>query len=90
MRDAKYLRTHAELCLKIAHQMSDETTADKLRAEADRHLAEAAEIESRPALSNKNRSRAELVGRLVDRPESTLRSCRCSDRQMRNQRIGCC
>jgi hypothetical protein len=46
MRDAKYLRTQAELCLKIARQMSDETTADKLRAEADRHLAEAAEIES--------------------------------------------
>jgi len=47
MRDAKYLRAQAELCLRIARQMSDETTADNLRAEAARHhAAEAAEIES--------------------------------------------
>jgi hypothetical protein len=46
MRDARYLRAQAELCLKIARQMSDETTADNLRAEAARHHAEATEIES--------------------------------------------
>ena len=33
MRDARYLRAQAELCLRIARQMSDETTADNLRAE---------------------------------------------------------
>ena len=48
MRDARYLRAQAELCLRIARQMSDETTADNLRAEAARHHAEseADEIES--------------------------------------------
>ena len=46
MRDARYLRAQAELCLRIARQMSDETTADNLRAEAARHHAEATEIES--------------------------------------------
>ena len=45
MRDARYLRAQAELCLEIARQMSDETTADNLRAEAARHHAEADEIE---------------------------------------------
>ena len=46
MRDARYLRAQAELCLRIARQMSDETTADNLRAEAARHHAEADEIKS--------------------------------------------
>jgi hypothetical protein len=43
MRDAKYLRAQAELCLEMARQMSDQTTADNLRAEAARYHAEAAE-----------------------------------------------
>ena len=46
MRDARYLRAQAELCLKIARQMSDKTTAGNLRAEAARHHAEADEIET--------------------------------------------
>lgn len=46
MRDAKYLRSQAELCLEMARQLSDETTADNLRAEAARYHAEAAENES--------------------------------------------
>jgi len=46
MRDARYLRAQAELCLETARQMSDQTTADSLRAEAARYQAEAAEIET--------------------------------------------
>ena len=46
MRDARYLRAQAELCLEMARQLSDETTADNLRAEAARHHAEADEIET--------------------------------------------
>jgi hypothetical protein len=46
MRDARYLRAQAELCLEIARQMSDQTTSENLRAEAARYHAEAAEIET--------------------------------------------
>jgi hypothetical protein len=46
MRDARYLRAQAELCLEMARQMSDQTTADNLRTEAARYHAEAAEIET--------------------------------------------
>ena len=46
MRDAKYLRAQAELCLEMARQMSDQTSADNLRAEAARYQAEATEIET--------------------------------------------
>jgi hypothetical protein len=49
MRDAKYLRAQAELCLEMACQMSDQTTADNLRAEAARYHAEAAESEHQPS-----------------------------------------
>jgi hypothetical protein len=45
MRDARYLRAQAELCIEIARQMSDRKTAENLRAEAARHHAEANEIE---------------------------------------------
>jgi hypothetical protein len=45
MRDARYLRAQAELCLEIAHQMSDRGAAEKLRADAAHYHAEAAEIE---------------------------------------------
>ena len=46
MRDARYLRCQAELCLQIAHQVSDAASAENLRAEAARYHAEAAEIET--------------------------------------------
>jgi hypothetical protein len=46
MRDAKYLRAQAELCLEMAPQVSDAKTADNLRVEAARYHAEAAEIET--------------------------------------------
>ena len=45
MRDARYLRAQAELCLQVASQMSDSKAAEKLRAEAARYHAEAAEID---------------------------------------------
>ena len=46
MRDARYLRAQAELCLEMARQMSDQTASENLRAEAARYHAEAAEIET--------------------------------------------
>jgi hypothetical protein len=46
MRDARYLRAQAELCLEMARQVSDRATSDNLRAEAARYHAEAAEIET--------------------------------------------
>jgi hypothetical protein len=46
MRDARYLRAQAELCLEMARQVSDQTTSDNLRAEAARYQAEVAEIEA--------------------------------------------
>jgi hypothetical protein len=46
MRDARYLRAQAELCLEMARQVSDRAIADNLRAEAARHHAEATEIET--------------------------------------------
>jgi hypothetical protein len=46
MRDARYLRAQAELCLEMARQMSDQRTCDNLRAEAARYHAEAAEIKT--------------------------------------------
>ena len=46
MRDARYLRAQAELCLEMARQMSDPGASEDLRAEAARFQAEADEIES--------------------------------------------
>jgi hypothetical protein len=46
MRDARYLRAQAALCLEMARQVSDRATAVNLRAEAARYQAEAAEIET--------------------------------------------
>jgi hypothetical protein len=46
MRDARYLRAQAELCLEMARQVSHRATADNLRAEAARYQAEVAEIEA--------------------------------------------
>jgi hypothetical protein len=46
MRDARYLRGQAELCLEMARQVSDPRTAENLLAEAARYQAEAIEIET--------------------------------------------
>ena len=46
MRDARYLRAQAVLCLEMARQVGDRATSDNLRAEAARYHAEAAEIEN--------------------------------------------
>ena len=46
MRDAQYLRVQAELYLEMARQIGDRAAADSLRAEAERHHAEATEIET--------------------------------------------
>jgi hypothetical protein len=45
MRDARYLRAQAELCLEMAWLISDRTACENLRAEAARYRAEAAAIE---------------------------------------------
>ena len=44
MRDARYLRAQAELCLEMAKQVSDRAASENLRAEAARYHSEAAEI----------------------------------------------
>ena len=46
MRDARYLRAQAELCLEMARQMSDQIASENLHAEAARYHAEAIEIET--------------------------------------------
>jgi hypothetical protein len=45
MPDAQYFRAQAELCLEIARQMSQSRDAERLRADAARYHARAAEIE---------------------------------------------
>ena len=45
MRDARYLRAQAELCLQIARQISDSKAAEQLRVDAARYHDEAAAIE---------------------------------------------
>ena len=47
MRDARYLRAQAELCLEIARETSDRKPAENLRAEAARYHAEATQIEGK-------------------------------------------
>ena len=54
MRDAQHLRAKAELCLKIAGQMSDRRAAKDLQAEAALHYAEAAEIEAGEQVGSKD------------------------------------
>jgi hypothetical protein len=46
MRDARYLRAQAELCLEMAWQISDRVASEKLRADAARYQAEAAAMEN--------------------------------------------
>ena len=53
MGDAQHLRAQAELCLKIARQMSDRRAAEDLQAEAAHHLTEAADIEDAEQLGSK-------------------------------------
>jgi hypothetical protein len=45
MQDAKRLRARAELCLKIAQQMSDCIAATEMHARAADYLARAVEME---------------------------------------------
>ena len=45
MRDARYLRAQAEFCLEMARQMSDRQTAERLKMQAARYHAEAADLE---------------------------------------------
>jgi hypothetical protein len=45
MRDAKYLRKQAELCLEIACQLSDPAAAQRVRLNAATFLAQAESIE---------------------------------------------
>lgn len=80
MRDARYLRAQAELCLEMARQVSDQTTSDNLRAEAARYQAEVAEIED---VGAKGTPGAELIPRLKgsmsalvkSRPNSSRTGC---------------
>jgi hypothetical protein len=45
MRDAKYLREQAELCLEIARQLSDPEAAQRVRLNDADYLAQAKIIE---------------------------------------------
>jgi hypothetical protein len=45
MRDAKYLRDQAELCLEIARQLSDPAAAQRVRLDAAAFLTQAENIE---------------------------------------------
>jgi hypothetical protein len=46
MQDARYFRTQAEFCLKLAVQVSDLHAAENLRVAAANHFARAMEIEA--------------------------------------------
>jgi len=46
MDDAAYLRSQADLCLRIAHQMSDPKVAEGLRVTAAQYLARAMDAEA--------------------------------------------
>jgi hypothetical protein len=46
MQDARYFRTQAEFCLKLASQVSDARAAENLRAAAASHFAIAVELEA--------------------------------------------
>jgi hypothetical protein len=45
MRDAKYLRAQAELCLEIARQLSDRAAAQRVRLNAADYLSQAENLE---------------------------------------------
>ncbi|MGI8524973.1 MAG: hypothetical protein ACR2K5_02155 [Pseudolabrys sp.] len=46
MDNARYLLQQADLCLKVAKQLSDRAEAEKLHATATRYLARAMEMEA--------------------------------------------
>jgi hypothetical protein len=46
MQDARYFRTQAEFCLKLAIQVSDLQAAENLRAAAAKHFSRAVELEA--------------------------------------------
>jgi hypothetical protein len=45
MQDASYLRSQAELCLRIAHHIRDKNLATKFRAAATQYFLRAVETE---------------------------------------------
>ena len=53
MKDARYFRARAQLCIEIARQMSDRSAADQFLVKAAENLARATEQEtqSRPPVS---------------------------------------
>jgi hypothetical protein len=46
MQDARYLRSQAEFCLKLAARIDRPQTAEHLRTAATRYVAQADEIEN--------------------------------------------
>jgi hypothetical protein len=60
MRDARYLRRQADLCLEMARKIGDPVTSDSLVAEAARYHAEARQDRKRRAgIGDKSCPRAE-------------------------------
>ncbi len=59
MEDARYFRQQADVCLKIAKQLSDRAAADKLRESSAHYLAQAMRLE------------AELSRAVEDKPSQT-------------------
>jgi hypothetical protein len=51
MQDARYLRSQAELCLQMAHTVSDGKVAENLRAAAAEYFSRASDAES-PSAQN--------------------------------------
>jgi hypothetical protein len=51
VQSAQYFRSQAELCLELAHQMSDRKDVEHLRLAAARYIARASELESRSETS---------------------------------------
>jgi hypothetical protein len=62
MYGAQYFRAQAELCLKIARQLSDSEAAENLYAKAAQYLARASEAEGSAATSSQSIPTAEASG----------------------------
>ena len=58
MRDAHYLRSQAELCLRIAQLMSDSRLAECFRAAATEYFLHALDLEDRSVSAQPNPSAA--------------------------------
>jgi hypothetical protein len=59
MQDARYFRTQAEFCMKLANQLSDVRAAETLRASAANHFARAVELEAPEASSGSGKAAPE-------------------------------